>query len=232
MNRREIAIAALEARIGHHFDDRAAFERALTHASATSGASKIADNDRLEFLGDRVLGLIIAQALMARDDKATSGELSKRLHVLVSGRTCARAARAMELGPALRLQGAESARGGRANDRILGDACEALIAVLYLELGLERTAAIVLGLWSPFLDEAVSPAAANPKSELQEWTAAQGFPMPAYRVLSRTGPDHKPRFTVQVAVGDQRAATANGGSVQTAERAAALALLLQEGLGA
>ena len=230
MNRRDIAIAALEARLGHRFDDRGAFEQALTHASATSGASKIADNDRLEFLGDRVLGLIVAQALMRRDDTATSGELSKRLHVLVSGKTCARAARAIELGAALRLQGGETRRGGRANDRILGDACEALVAALYLELGLAKTAAIVLRWWAPFLDEEVSPASANPKSELQEWTAAHGMPMPAYRIVTRTGPDHKPRFTVEVTVGGLPSATASCGSVQSAERAAALALLVREGV--
>ena len=207
-------------------------ERALTHASASHGAGNRLDNERLEFLGDRVLGLVIAEELMARDGEATEGDLSKRLHRLVSGESCARAARAAGLGAALRLPGGESRRGARDHGTILADACEAVIAALYLELGLERTARIVIRLWESLLDEPLDPATANPKSELQEWAAAQGKAPPAYRVISRTGPDHQPRFVLEVSIEGAPPASAAGGSLRAAEKAAALSLLLRERGGA
>jgi len=228
MNRRLAAIETLEARLGHAFGDRELLERALTHASATGGAAKIESNERLEFLGDRVLGLIVADALVGRDGTANVGDLSKRLHVLVSGETCAQVARAIGLGDALRLQGASPALGARDNTTILADACEALIAALYLELGLERTASIVLTLWERFLTEPLDLGLTNPKSELQEWAAASGFAQPAYRVLARSGPDHRPVFTVEVSIENLSLVTAEGGSVRIAEKAAALALLMQQ----
>jgi ribonuclease-3 len=228
MNRRLAAIEALEKRLGHAFGDRELLERALTHASATGGSAKIASNERLEFLGDRVLGLIIADALVSRDGAANVGDLSKRLHVLVSGDICARVAREIGLGDALRLQGASPASGVRENTTILSDACEALIAALYLELGLERTSSIVLKLWERFLDEPLDLGLVNPKSELQEWAAANGHAQPVYRVLARSGPDHRPIFTVAVALGSVAPVTAEGGSVRIAEKAAALALLTRE----
>lgn len=227
MNRRLAATELLEERLGHEFADRGLLERALTHASATGGQAKASSNERLEFLGDRVLGLIIAQALTDREADATVGDLSKRLHVLVSGETCAQVARSIGLGAALRLQGPAPGAGGRDNSTILADACEAVIAALYLEVGLERTAAVVLSLWEPFLAEAPDLGLINPKSALQEWAAASGLPPPAYRVLSRTGPDHRPEFTVEVAVGRLEPVSAQGGSVRIAEKAAALALLQQ-----
>src|SRR5260221_14235398 len=132
MDRRAAAVAALEARLGHVFADRHLIERALTHSSAGQGAKKIADNERLEFLGDRVLGLAIAGELMERDDTADAGDLSKKLHVLVSGEVCARVGRSLGLGPALRLPGGDSRRGAREQDKILADACEPGIAALHL----------------------------------------------------------------------------------------------------
>jgi ribonuclease-3 len=227
MNRRVAAIEALERRLGHPFVDRSLLERALTHASAAGGAAKIDHNERLEFLGDRVLGLIIADALVGRDRTANVGQLSKRLHVLVSGETCARVARSIGLGEALRLQGAPTG-GARDNTTILADACEALIAALYRELGLERAAAIVLTLWAPFLEEPIDPGLVNPKSELQEWAAAQGRTQPAYRVLGRTGPDHRPVFTVEASLEPSPPIIAEGSSLRAAEKAAALALLRRE----
>jgi ribonuclease-3 len=228
MNRRLAAIEALETRLGHAFGDRELLERALTHASATSGSARIASNERLEFLGDRVLGLIVADALVSRDGGANVGDLSKRLHVLVSGDVCAQVARAIGLGDALRLQGASPDSVARDNPTILADACEALIAALYLEVGLERTSSVVLKLWERFLSEPLDPGLANPKSELQEWAAASGHSQPVYRVLARSGPDHRPVFTVEVSIGDFAPVTAEGGSVRIAEKAAALALLTRE----
>ena len=228
MNRRLDAVAAFEARLGHVFADRDLIERALTHASAGQGARKVPDNERLEFLGDRVLGLIIAHALILRDGEATAGSLSKRQASLVSRQACARAARALGLGDALRLPGGETRRGGRDHETILADACEAVIAALYLEAGLDHTRRIVLGVWAAMLDEPMDPAVADPKSALQEWAAAQGRSAPVYEVVSRTGPDHQPHFVVQVSVGDGAPQPGDGGSLQAAQKAAALNLLRRE----
>ncbi len=228
MNRRLAAIEALESRLGYVFGDRDLLERALTHASAAGGSTRIASNERLEFLGDRVLGLVIADALVARDQEANVGDLSKRLHVLVSGDVCAQVARTIGLGEALRLQSAAPGFGARDNTTILADACEALIAALYLELGLERTASIILTLWERFLIEPLDLGLTNPKSELQEWAAASGHDPPVYRVLARSGPDHRPVFTVEVSVGNLTPIAAEGGSVRVAEKAAALTLLTRE----
>ena len=118
--------------------------------------------------------------------------------------------------------------GTRDNTTILADACEALIAALYLELGLERTAVIVLTLWERFLAEPLDLGLTNPKSELQEWAAASGHAQPVYRVLARSGPDHRPVFLVEVSVGNFAPVTAEGGSVRVAEKAAALTLLVRE----
>ena len=225
MNKRAQAIAELQARLGHTFADQALLERALTHASAGSGARKPADNERLEFLGDRVLGLVIAQGLCAQDDLANAGDLSKRLHTLVSGEACAGVARDIGLGEALRLPLGEAKRGARDHSAILADACEALIAALFLELGLEGVRPILLGLWRDRLEAPHDPAVANPKSELQEWAAASGRPAPVYRVLSRTGPDHQPRFTLEASIDGETPEIAYGGSVRAAEKAAAFGLL-------
>ena len=231
MNKRAQAVAELQNRLGHVFSDQGLLERALTHASAVTGARKAADNERLEFLGDRVLGLVIAQALGERDPEAGAGDLSKRLHGLVSGEACASVARDVGLGEAIRLPPGEAKRGARDQRAILADACEAVIAALYLELGLEKAAAIVLTLWDALLAAPHDPAAANPKSELQEWAAAHGRPAPVYRVLARDGPPHLPHFTLQVSIGDEAPETASGSSLRAAEKAAALALLRRVQVG-
>jgi ribonuclease-3 len=222
MDRRSAAVADLERRLGHAFSDRALLEQALTHASVGRGA---ADNERLEFLGDRVLALVMAEALVRREAGADAGQLSKRLHVLVSRDTCAEVARALGVGPALRLPGGETRRGAREQTRFLADACEALIGALYLEAGLERAGKLVLAAWAPVLEAPHDERAANPKSRLQEWAAAAGRGAPAYHLVSRSGPDHSPTFTVGVSVEGGAVAEASAGSRQAAEKAAALALL-------
>ena len=226
MNRRAAAVADLERRIGHVFSDRALIERALTHASAVQGRRGVLDNERLEFLGDRVLGLVIADALTTADGGASEGDLSKRLHALVDRATCAEVAQAIDLGPAIRLPGGEPQ--ARHNETILADACEALIAALYLELGWERARAIVLDLWRDALARPIDQTTANPKSELQEWAAALKRPPPRYRIQSREGPDHAPTFVVEVQVEGFDAVAAPGKSRQEAEKAAAQALLKKE----
>jgi ribonuclease-3 len=225
MDRRAAAIADLEGRLGYCFADRALLERALTHASVGKGA---ADNERLEFLGDRVLALIIAGELMARDEAAKAGVLSKKLHVLVSRDACAAAARGVDLGAALRLPGGETRRGARDHSTILADACEALIAALYIELGLDGCREVVLRLWAPVLAEPLDTDTANPKSALQEWAAARGLSAPAYRLVSRTGPDHEPRFVVAVDVEGLGTVEGAGGSRQLAEKAAAGAMMQRQ----
>jgi ribonuclease-3 len=226
MDRRTAGIQALQTRLGHVFEDRTLLELALTHASTGGGAvGRPANNERLEFLGDRVLGLTIAEALLESEADAAAGDLAKRFAALVSKDACARVARAIGVGEALRLAGGESRRGARDHDTILADACEALIAALHIELGFEGAAALVRKMWEPLLTERIDPAATNPKSALQEWAAAAGRAPPAYRVVSRSGPDHDPRFVVAVDVEGETAAEGHGGSLQTAQKAAALAML-------
>jgi ribonuclease-3 len=226
-NKRRAAIEALQARLGHKFTDYTLLERALTHASASGGGVRVADNERLEFLGDRVLGLAVAAALMTRDRESGAGPLAKQFASLVSRDSCARVARSIGLGEALRLAGGETRRGARDHETIIADACEAVIAALYLELGFEGAAEIVLRLWAPLLDEGVDLDRANPKSALQERAAARGLPAPTYHMTSRTGPDHQPFFQVEVRLGEMAHATGEGGSLQAAQKAAAACLLDQ-----
>jgi ribonuclease III len=225
MDRRLAAIADLESRLGHSFKDRALLERALTHSSVGGGA---ADNERLEFLGDRVLALVMAETLLRREADAEAGPLSKRLHVLVSRDICAEVGRALGVGAALRLPGGETRRGARDQARFLADACEALIGAVYLDAGLDVARDRVLAAWSDLLESPHDERSANPKSRLQEWAAAAGRGAPAYRLVSRTGPDHAPVFTVEAAVADAAPTQASAGSRQAAEKAAALALLERE----
>jgi ribonuclease-3 len=229
MDRRAAAIAELEGRLGHVFADRELLERALTHASVGGGARKVAHNERLEFLGDRVLALVIAQALLEQDPAAQAGPLSKRLHVLVAADACADVGRALELGPALRLPGGETRRGAREQKRFLADACEALIGAIYLDVGLDVARERVLALWADLLERPYDEGSANPKSRLQEWAAATGRSAPDYRLISRAGPDHAPRFTVEVEIAGAAPAQAAAGSLREAEKAAARALLEREG---
>jgi len=174
-----------------------------------------------------VLALVVSQALLDREAGADAGQLSKRLHVLVSRETCAEIARALGVGPALRLPGGETRRGARDQARLLADACEALIGAVYLDAGLEPARRIVLAAWGEALAAPHDELVANPKSRLQEWAAAAGHGAPAYRLVSRQGPDHAPTFTVEVTV-HSASASASAGSRQAAEKAAALALLQQE----
>lgn len=228
MNPREEAAAALEARIGWTFTDRALLDRALTHASAGRGGKKLRDNERLEFLGDRVLGLLTAERLVREHPDASEGELTPRLHALVNRRACARAAREAGLGPALRLAPGEAKQGGRDNDTVLGDACEALLGALLLDAGLERTREIWADLWAKQFD---GPPAVDPdlaKTRLQEWAQAEGYGLPKYEVVRRTGPDHAPQFRVRVTVGELTPEEAEAGGRQQAEKLAAAALLERE----
>ena len=231
MASREEAIAALEHRLGYAFTDRGLIDRALTHASIGDGArstkgGKLRDNERLEFLGDRVLGLLTAETLVRRDPDAPEGELAVRLNALVQGATCASVARAMDLGAALRLSGGETRTGGRDKPSILADACEAVMAALYLDGGLDAARAVYDRFWKGAYETLAK--AKDPKTALQEWAQGTGRPLPAYRIVSRLGPDHAPVFTVEVTVEGARSASGLGPSRQAAEKAAAEALLANQ----
>jgi ribonuclease-3 len=227
-DRRKAAIAALEESLGHHFADRELLERALTHSSAGEGARHVRHNERLEFLGDRVLNLLAAERLMELYPDEREGELTKRMHGLISGEACAHVAGRIGLSEALRLSGGESRRGGRANATILGDACEALLAALYRDAGLAGTREVFARIWAEEFEAADGNAGSNPKSELQEWAAQRKLPQPAYEVVSRTGPAHAPTFEVELRIGDMGAVRAHGRSRQQAEKAAAEAFLDRE----
>lgn len=215
-------LAAFSDRIGHRFDRPDLLLRAVTHASiATPGRP---DNQRLEFLGDRVLGLVMAEALLAADRGATEGQLAPRFNALVRKETCADVARAIGLGEVLKLGRSEMMSGGRRKEALLGDAMEALIAAVYLDAGFAAARALVLRLWGSRIDE-VEADARDAKTALQEWAQARGLPPPVYAELGREGPDHQPVFTIELKLADGQSETARARSKRQAEQAAAKAFL-------
>jgi len=216
---RRSQLAAVEARLGYVFKDRSLLDAALTHPSVSD--ARVVNYERLEFLGDRVLGLMVAENLLRHFPDVDEGELSQRLHGLVSRETCAEVAQALELGPVMRLAAGETRSGGRRNLSILGDACEAVIAALYLDGGQAEVNRVILPYWLPRIQAGVSRALLNPKSHLQEWAARQKLPAPEYEVIGRDGPDHAPIFTLQLTLKGYEVFTARGRSRQEAEKAAA-----------
>ena len=229
MNGRAEAIGALEARIGYQFTDRELLERALTHASVGEGNRRVRDNERLEFLGDRVLGLLAAEHVTDSYPSVREGQLNTKLVGLVNKGACARVARRIGLGPALRLAPGETKTGGREKDTILGDACEALLGAVYLDGGMEAARALFAREWAEEFVALDEPRVSDPKSQLQQWALQVKRQLPIYRVVDRSGPDHAPAFTVEVRVDHLEPATADGKSRQEAEKAAALAMLQREG---
>ncbi|WP_443018979.1 ribonuclease III [Sphingomonas sp.] len=213
--------AWLAATLGAAPRDRARFVRALTHGSQSG------DNyERLEFLGDRVLGLTIADWLYERFPNEPEGALSKRLNALVTGAACADVARALGVVPHLKLGKQARDDGAADSDNVLGDVMEALIGALYLDAGFGAARDFVRGLWADRIDHQ-GKAPQHPKSALQEWAAAKGRRPPEYAILDRSGPHHAPRFTVKVSIGKLAEATGEGASKQEAETAAAVALLAE-----
>jgi ribonuclease III len=230
MNQRASAIEVLQTNLGYSFKDKTLLELALTHASVAEGARKMADNERLEFLGDRILGMMMAEALIDAFPKATEGELSKRIHALVNRDACADVARKVELGAALRLAAGESKSGGRDKATILGDALEALIAAVYLDGGYATVKACFIPLWQSAITDSSARARHDPKTVLQEWAASKKTDAPAYDLVGRKGPDHAPVFTIELSVKGFDPARAEGRSRQEAEKAAALNFITREGL--
>ena len=231
MNARVAAVHALEDKLGYQFKDRALLERALTHASVGEGATKVANNEVLEFVGDRVLGLLVAEALARNHPDASEGELAPRLNGLVSRETCARVAQVIGVGPALRMSASATKVGARERGSVLAGACEALIAAVYKDSDLETTREVFTGLWrEAFNFEGEVPNRRDSKTALQEWAQGSKRPAPAYTVVSRTGPDHEPKFIVEAKVDGVAPSTGEGRSRQEAEKAAAKAMLQREGV--
>lgn len=209
----------IETRLGHTPRDLTLFARAVTH-----GSRETEDYQRLEFLGDRVLGLVIARWLYQYFPGEPEGKLSRRLNVLVSGEICAAVARDLDLKPNLRLGKQARDDGAGDSDYVLGDVIEALIGALFIDGGLEAADAFVRSAWAVRL-ESQERAPQHPKSALQEWAAANQRKPPEYTISDRSGPHHNPRFTVTVAIRNVGGASAEGSSKQEAETAAAKALL-------
>jgi ribonuclease-3 len=215
-------LTAFAARLGHRFADAGLLREALTHSSI--GGPTRRSNQRLEFLGDRVLGLTIAEALLAADPDAAEGTLAPRLNALVRQETCADVARGIGLGDVLKLGRSEMQSGGRRKEALLADAMEAVIAAVYLDAGFVAAKALVLRLWSDRI-AATPHDAQDAKTALQEWAQARGLPPPAYTVTHREGPDHAPAFTVEARLATGEAASATASPKRAAEQAAARALL-------
>ena len=217
----------LEERLGHTFKDKTLLKRALTHASADADRS----NERLEFLGDRVLGLVAAEKLHALYPGDSEGALALKFNALARREACARAAEAAGLGTPLVLANSEAGSGGRAKSAILAGACEAIIAALYLDGGLEVARRFIDFYWADAFAE-LNHDMRDPKTALQEW--AQGKEgkrgAPVYRLVKREGPDHAPRFVVEVSVRGEAPQTGEGGSKREAEQDAARKML--DGLNA
>lgn len=224
-------LVALMGRIGHEFADPSLLARSLTHTSVDAGGSPGATYERLEFLGDRVLGLCAAEMLLERFPGASEGELAPRFNALVRRESVAEVGRALGLGGHLRLGPGEHQTGGRDKSAILADAGEAVIAALFLDGGLDAARSFVRTHWAPLLERQTAPPR-DAKTALQEWSQGRGLGLPVYREVGRTGPDHAPRFTIEVGLAGLGAARATGTSKREAERLAAEAFLAQAGVDA
>jgi ribonuclease-3 len=228
--RRRRGTAEFEARIGYRFRDPALLDQALTHISALTGArNRSGSYQRLEFLGDHVLGLVVSDMLFRAFPKADEGEMSRRLADLVRKEACADVGREIELGETIRL-GASEAKG-RGRTAILADVCEALIGAIFVDGGYPAASALIERLWSARMRTPARPLR-DSKTALQEWAQARGLPTPAYREVERKGPDHDPEFRVMVELPDLAPAEGFGRSKRAAEQAAAAAMLTHAGVKA
>ena len=208
--------------MGHSFENLSLLEEALTHASFNG--AMVQDNQRLEFLGDRVLGLVIAEKLIAEDPTAVEGLLAPRLNAMVRKETCAEVAAEIGLGVAMRMGRSEMQSGGRRKTAILGDAMEAVIAAVYIDGGFEAARDMILRLWSDKIKDAPN-LSGDPKTELQEWAQGQGMRPPSYTEKSRRGPDHAPLFVIEATLENGLKAEAEARSKRAAQQDAAKRLL-------
>jgi ribonuclease-3 len=218
-------IGPLEARVGHKFADRDLADLALTHMSGAS--SRLTSYQRLEFLGDRVLGLVVAEMLYVSFPSAEEGELSRRLADLVRRESCAEVAREWGVESHLRL--GEGERQAVNKDAILSDVCESLIGAVFLDAGYKAAKDVVVAAFEPLMRAPRRPLR-DPKTALQEWAQARGLDAPFYREVGRAGPHHAPEFTMSVVVAGFEPAEARGASKRGAEQAAALQFIAREGI--
>ncbi|WP_240540075.1 ribonuclease III [Salinarimonas soli] len=217
----------LEARLGHAFANRDLLRQALTHMSGASG--RLDTYQRLEFLGDRVLGLAVGELLYRGFPGDEEGELSRRLAELVRREACAAIADAWDVGPHLRLGLGERKSGGRRNRAILADVCEAVIGAVFLDAGYDAARDVVSRAYGERIRLAGN-APRDPKTALQEWAQGRGLATPVYREVERSGPDHAPQFRIAVAVTGVDDADGVGATKRRAEQEAALAMLVREGI--
>ena len=217
---------AFSRTLGYGFRDPSLLTQALTHPSVTKGRSKrrFTDYERLEFLGDRVLGLVMAELLYQRFPQEPEGDLAKRHVALVRREALARVAQHLRLGDHLSLSVGEDGTGGRENPGLLADACEAVIGAMFLDGGFDAARDFIRRHWTPLVDELSAPPK-DAKTRLQEWAQAQALGLPVYTVTGQDGPAHNPIFLVDVSVPGYPPVSGRGNSKRMAEQAAATALM-------
>lgn len=229
--RRGTQLKTFEEALGHAFARPELLEQALTHRSAVRARGKVSEGyERLEFLGDRVLGLLVAELLVHRFPREQEGELTRRHTALVRRDTLVRVARSIKLGANLRLSKGEAEAGSRDSPTVLADACEAVIAALFLDGRLEAVRPFIERYWNPLVAESATPPR-DAKTALQEWAQGKKLPLPSYTTVVIEGPSHQPLFTVEVAVEGTAPVSAQGRSKRAAEQAAAKLLLAQARVG-
>jgi len=231
----DVSVGELAEVLGHSFKDLSLLEAAITHPSLVGFGRRTTKNEpgspyeRLEFLGDRVLGLVIAEWLLERFPDEREGALAKRHAGLVNRDVVGLAAGAFDLGRYLRMSPAEELGGGRSNVTILADACEAVMGALFLDGGWEAPRAVIRRVWADLIDRESAPPV-EAKTALQEWAQARGLPLPVYEVLERTGPAHESVFTVRVHVEGREPHEGSASNKRAAEKAAARAMLMRLGV--
>ena len=226
---RQNKYAELETAIGCKFRDQDLLVRALTHGSVRQSANKRIDNERLEFLGDRVLGLVVAEHLHKSLPDVREGDLARRFNALVCGDTCAEVGKEIDLGRFLILSSSEADNGGREKETILADAVEAILGAVFLDRDFDAAKRVVHAVWGERLDE-ITTTKVDPKSALQEWAQSQSLRLPRYTEISRTGPDHNPCFVADVLVEGMEPQRGEGSSKRSAQQEAARTLLVREGV--
>jgi ribonuclease-3 len=225
-----LELSELEDNIGHNFADRDLLVRALTHISALPGTPASGPHyQRMEFLGDRVLGLVIADMLYRSFPLENEGDLSRRLADLVRKESCAEVAEAWDVSPHIRLGTGEKQSGLRKKGTLLGDVCEAIIAAIFLDAGLGAARSVIERSFGPKMMVSLR-SRRDAKSALQEWAMGKGLTIPVYREVGRTGPDHAPVFLIAAEITGFAPVEGEGQSKKTAEHAAAAAFLLREGI--
>lgn len=220
---------ALEERLGYRFSDKQLLKRALTHSSLSGGKKQVRDLERLEFLGDRVLGLLTAEELWRRYPDFEEGLLAPRLNSLVRKETCAKAAKFFGLDQYIRMSSWEEDAGGRKKKAILGDVMEALLGALYVDAGLQAARGVYDQFWTPNLED-LSKFHRDAKTALQEWSQQKRLGTPDYDILNADGPAHAPAFTVAVKVKGFKQAKGEGRSKRAAQMNAAKIFLIREGV--